>query len=287
MNKNYRYKLRKGSKKEVCPNCRKKTFTPYISVINDEIANIEKYGICDRKNNCAYIMYPPSKESDYVQWVQPEPKPFKRVEPDFIPRGTVESTFKNFEQNIFMQFLRKTFGSNKAIELQSDYNIGTAKQNGTIFFQQDKEGRFRTGKVMYYGLDGRRLKDRNSWYLHKRVNPDFELQQVFFGEHLVSDEKPIALCESEKTAILMSMFKPDMTWLAAGGSNMLNIQRLSRLPRVDYVYADEGCFNLWERAVKSIFPNAKMDMRVEKAYMNGIIEAGDDILDLEMIERSL
>lgn len=287
MNKNYRYQLRKGSKKEVCPNCKKKTFTPYVSVATGEVANILKYGYCDRINNCAYIMYPPSEESDYVQWVQPEPKPFKPIEPDFIPRGTVESTFKNFEQNIFMQFLRKRFGSDKAIKLQSDYNIGTAKQNGTIFFQQDKEGRFRTGKVMYYGLDGRRLKDRNSWYLHKRVNPDFELQQVFFGEHLVSDEKPIALCESEKTAILMSSLMSDYTWLAAGGSQMLNIQRLSRLPRVDYVYADQGCFNLWERAVKSIFPNAKMDMRVEKAYMNGIIEAGDDILDLEMIERSL
>ena len=40
--KNFRYKLRKGSKKEFCPNCRKKTFTPYISVINDEIANIDE-----------------------------------------------------------------------------------------------------------------------------------------------------------------------------------------------------------------------------------------------------
>ena len=283
----YNWQLQKGSKHTLCPNCRRKTFKLYVSVKDGKTLAGENYGRCERINSCSYLMYPPSDESQYEQWVQPDPQPIETIEPDFIPRGTVESTFKNFEQNIFMQFLRKTFGSDKAIELQSDYNIGTAKGNGTIFWQQDKEGRFRTGKVMYYGQDGRRLKNKNSWYLHKRVNPDFELQQVFFGEHLVSDEKPIALCESEKTAILMSMFKPDMTWLAAGGSQMLNIQRLSRLPRVDYVYADQGCFNLWERAVKSIFPNAKMDMRVEKAYMNGIIESGDDILDLEMIERSL
>ncbi len=285
MNKKYRYELRKGSKKELCPNCRKKTFTPYVSVATGEVANVEKFGICDRINNCAYLMYPPSDESQYEEWIQPDPQTFTPVEPDFIPRGTVESTFRNFHENVFVQFLRKTFGADKAIELQEDYNIGTAKNNGTIFWQQDKDGKFRTGKVMYYGADGRRLKNKNSWYLHKRVKPDFELQQVFFGEHLINEDKPVALCESEKTAILMSVWMPKYTWLASGGSNMLNDFRLSRLPRLDYVSPDNGQFEDWRKRTKHF--NPEMDITVDRAVREGVIEEGADVLDLWMVKKQL
>lgn len=281
----YNWQLQKGSKHTLCPNCRRKTFKLYVSVKDGKTPAGEKYGRCERINNCAYIMYPPSDESQYEQWVQPDPQPIETIEPDFIPRGTVESTFKNFEQNIFMQFLRKTFGSDKAIELQSDYNIGTAKGNGTIFWQQDKEGRFRTGKVMYYGRDGRRLKNKNSWYLHKRVKPDFQLEQVFFGEHLMEENKPIALCESEKTAILMSVWMPEYIWLASGGSQMLNDFRLSRLPRLDLVSPDNGQFEDWRRRTKHFNPD--MDVTVDRAVREGIIEEGADVLDLWMVKKEL
>ncbi len=281
----YNWQLQKGSKHTLCPNCRRKTFKLYVSVKDGKTPAGENYGRCERINSCSYLMYPPSDESQYEQWVQPDPQPIETIEPDFIPRGTVESTFKNFEQNIFMQFLRKTFGSDKAIELQSDYNIGTAKGNGTIFWQQDKEGRFRTGKVMYYGRDGRRLKNKNSWYLHKRVKPDFQLEQVFFGEHLMEENKPIALCESEKTAILMSVWMPEYIWLASGGSQMLNDFRLSRLPRLDLVSPDNGQFEDWRRRTKHFNPD--MDVTVDRAVREGIIEEGADVLDLWMVKKEL
>ena len=281
--KNFRYKLRKGSKKELCPNCKKKTFTPYISVVNGEIANIEKYGICDRKNNCAYLMYPPSEESDYVQWVQPEPKPFERIEPDFIPRGTMERTFRNYEQNVFVQYLRKMFGADKTLDLISDYNIGTAKGGGAIFWQVDRNNNVRTGKVMYYGSNGKRLKDKNSWYLHNRVKPDFQLEQVFFGESLIDKDKPLAMAESEKTAVMMSVYMPEYTWIAAGGSQMLNTFRLSRLPRLDLVCADNGQFEEWKERTKHFNPS--MDITVDGAVNEGLIEEGSDILDLWLIKE--
>ena len=281
--KNYKYELQKGSKHILCPNCRRKTFKPYVEVGTNNIANAERYGRCERINSCGLLMYPPSEESDYVQWVQPEPKPFERIEPDFIPRGTVENTFKNFEQNVFMQYLRKMFGATKALELQSMYNIGTAKQNGTIFWQQDLQGNFRTGKVMYYGSNGKRLKDRNSWYLHNRVKPNFQLEQVFFGEHLVDKDKPIAMAESEKTAVMMSVYMPEYTWIAAGGSQMLNAFRLSRLPRLDLVCADNGQFEEWKERTKHF--DRKMDVTVDKAVSEGLIEEGADILDLWLVKE--
>ena len=74
---------------------------------------------------------------------------------------------------------------------------------------------------------------------------------------------------------------PEYTWVASGGSEMLNLKRLNELPRLDYVYPDQSpeLFKKWEKQT-SIFTNRQMDVSVEKAYKDGIVEAGADILDL-------
>lgn len=50
---------------------------------------------------------------------------------------------------------------------------------------------------------------------------DFENKLCFFGEHLLAGElnKPIAIVESEKTAIICDICMPDYIWLATGGKN--------------------------------------------------------------------
>ena len=43
------------------------------------------------------------------------------------------------------------------------------------------------------------------------------MEQCFFGEHLLVDtQKPVAIVESEKTAIMASVFLDDFIWLASG-----------------------------------------------------------------------
>jgi len=220
-------------------------------------------------------------------WVAPVyvPKPIK---PDFIPKEMIEASFNKFRENTFFMWLVRLFGQDVALDLQSKYNIGTAKNNGTIFFQQDSEGKFRTGKVMYYQPNGKRNKNRNSWYVHRAIKEDFELVQVFFGEHLIKEnpDKPVALVESEKTAILMSVFEPEYTWLASGGANMLNSYRLLRLPRLDLVSPDEGEFDNWKDRTESFF-DRQMDGRVERAFREGKVSKGADILDLILIEKGM
>jgi hypothetical protein len=49
--------------------------------------------------------------------------------------------------------------------------------------------------------------------------PAFQLSQCLFGEHLLKDtETPVAIVESEKTAIIASCYYPEFIWLACGGS---------------------------------------------------------------------
>ena len=275
--KDYKYQLRKGSKKDVCPNCGKKTFVPYVDVNTNKEAG-QEFGKCERINSCAYIKYPKTERDE--NWTPPAPQPYIAPKPtEYISKEIVEKTFSDYRSNVFFQYLRKTFGDAVALQLREDYNIATAKNGGTIFWQQDNVGRFRTGKVMYYGENGKRLKDKLSWFVHKNIRPDFNFQQCFFGLHLVTAEKPVALCESEKTAVLMSIYEPKFTWVASGGSEMINVQRITELKRLDKVYPDGGQFEKWEQKTK-LFESRQMDISVDAAIANGLIPEGSDILDL-------
>jgi hypothetical protein len=275
----FKYSLQKGSKHVICPNCQKKTFKRYVDNITGEIAG-EMYGRCERINSCGYNRYPKLEaweKDDLNSWTPPAPQPPKPL--DYIPKDLVSATFNQYKTNVFYMWLVKLFGIDKADNLRTDYNIGTAKGGGTIFWQEDRNGNIRTGKVMYYHPNGKRIKERNSWFLHSRIKEDFNYRQCFFGLHLTTPDKPVALCESEKTAILMSVFMPEYTWVASGGSEMLNLQRLNELPRLDMVFPDNGQFEKWEQKTR-IFANRQMDLSVDRAVENGLISEGDDILDL-------
>lgn len=77
-----------------------------------------------------------------------------------------------------------------------EYRIGVTKAKETIFFQIDKDGRCRTGKVMKYNPEtGRRIKDEKTpskiTWVHSLLkqlgvlNQEWELTQCLFREHLL------------------------------------------------------------------------------------------------------
>ena len=282
---NYKYHLQRKGKKLICPNCGfKGKFVPYLNTDN-QIVDGTKYGRCERINTCGYILYP-EKTGDSEQYERGKNKVLPPIEtPSYIPPELVESTLCKFETNIFFLWLVKIFGDEVAKLLQVRYNIGTAKGGGTIFWQQDKAGNYRTGKVMYYTTNGKRDKNHNSWYLHNKVSENYVLKQVFFGEHLITTGSSIALCESEKTAIVMSVFNPELIWLAAGGSEMLNAYRLTRIPSLSIVYPDNGMRDKW--TAKTNFLNPLIDNSVDAAVVSGELPAGSDILDLMLLTNRL
>ena len=82
------------------------------------------------------------------------------------------------------------------------------------------------------------------------------------------------------------MFEPKYTWLAAGGSEMLNAYRLDRLPRLDLVCPDNGQFEKWKEKTK-MFIGRQMDITVNRAVKEGLLNKGADIADLKLIEREM
>ena len=276
--KQYKYELMKGSRRYICPKCQKKEFKVYVKTGTNIVVDETKYGRCNRQDACRYHLYPKLGKDDInsSRYVPPAPEEIKPL--DFVSKDLMQATFNKFKSNTFFMYLVKLFGIEKAYQLQEAYNIGTAKGGGVVFWQQDREQNIRTAKVMYYNSNGKRNKDRMSWFVHKKIREDFNYRQCFFGLHLTTPDKPVALCESEKTAIIMSVFEPGYTWIASGGSEMISDERLFELPRLDKVFADNGQFEKWERKTRAFEP--EMDISVDEAVEDGILKDGDDILDL-------
>jgi hypothetical protein len=142
------------------------------------------------------------------------------------------------------------------------YLVGTYQDGLTVFWQIDGRGRIRTGKIMRYDAqnghrqivrtwtdkDGEKHELKVDW-MHGKIKKDFNLTQIFFGEHLLPKfpNKPVAIVESEKTAILGSLCFPEFIWLSIGSKQSLKTERLQRLDnRQIILYPDADGFDRWQ-----------------------------------------
>lgn len=270
-----------GSKKFICPNCKHRTFKPYVlnDGTNSVIIDASLYGYCDRKNNCGYHVYPKGKHTakDFVP-VQPA-----KVEPDYIPIQIVNDTVKCFERQTLYTYLLTKFDKVALDEAFKKYKVGTCRNGGTIFWQIDIEGRAHTGKMMQYLHNGHRNKlDFGTWahkasLIKKELHKDtYTLQQCLFGEHLIKDGCKVAIVESEKTAVCMSIIKPEYIWLATGGCCNVQGYKFRHLieKHCDITFfPDKGMVKEWANKAGNI---GNFDFFVEKE--DSLLQ-GDDIWD--------
>jgi hypothetical protein len=169
----------------------------------------------------------------------------------------LDATLTNYHNNNFALILLKLFGESEAVKLLTKYEIGTSKKwhGANIFWQIDANGIVRTGKIMLYDIETnkrvKKLFDHISW-VHKDILTDTqELKQCFFGEHLINQfkDKPIAIVESEKSAIICSYFLPEYNWLSAGNINGLSIDKFKVLQgRKVILFPDlNKGFEIWQQ----------------------------------------
>lgn len=176
-----------------------------------------------------------------------------------IPKWIYTASLKNYSQNNFYHFLVSVFGDSKTKQIIKEYPFGTSKykQSATVFWQIDQAGKIRAGKVMLYNkLTGKRIKNIDypiNWVQHLTKIENYEMEQCFFGEHLLTTKKPVAIVESEKTAIIASVYFPKYTWLAVGGLNNLSANRCKVLKgRTVLLYPDLKAYHEWEEKAHKI-----------------------------------
>lgn len=275
--KSYKWQLRKGSKKEICPNCGRKRFVPYVlSSDGVTLAGFE-FGRCDREQNCGYQRYPNGERYMVAEPVKIQPRERLEYASDDLHISTDSSLF---------EWAVGLLGLNDAVLAWSDYNVGCIGGR-VIWWQIDREGIVRTGKVMAYRSDGHRDKSDQwgvTWaHKHPQLKSLFrgeDLQQCLFGEHLLASNsnKPVALVESEKTAVLMSRFMPEYVWLATGGSQGIKSnERLAPLiGRKVFLIPDNGQYYAWKRAAElygwNIWDGLERDTPFEGADILDILE---------------
>lgn len=114
------------------------------------------------------------------------------------------------------------------------YRLGADRKGRVIFWQIDRDERICDGKVMAYGPDCHRLKEKEhapTWVsalLAKRHGGKQEgdiVRHCLFGLHLLNSRNawltgqtlPVAVVEAEKTAVILSAYYPQYVWLATGG----------------------------------------------------------------------
>ena len=289
--KKYRYSLDKSNKKYICPECERKTFVLYIDNHTGSPLH-STVGKCDRADNCGYH-YPPKQyftdnriSFDSKKGHVPHQKPLPKPQPSFIDIELLKKSLSNYEKNQFVQWLVGIVGEKRASEAIGRYFVGTAQNGGTCFWQIDRQGRIRTGKIIVYDKEGHRRKDITPpvQWVHKALKlPDFNLSQCLFGEHLLHDAtKKVAIVESEKTAIIASTYLPDMIWLACGGCGNLSLKLCESLKgRKVILYPDTGKFNEWNEKAKALSAmcNVSVSSLIEVKAADEERKAGFDIAD--------
>jgi len=253
-----------------CPACQKKekTFTLYIDTeTGQHIAN--DVGKCCRETNCGYHYTPKQYFTDnniQSEFRKVTNKNYASIQKtvikntSYIDYSLFEASLDNYENNTFIEYLVSLFGIETTIQLISKYYIGTSKYwNGaTIFWQIDTENNVRTGKIMLYNpATGKRIKQpfNHIQWVHSIISKnDFNLQQCLFGEHLITqNNKPIAIVESEKTAIIASVYLPQFNWLATGSLSNLNFEKLKILKDHHItLFPDLNGFEKWSKKAKEM-----------------------------------
>ena len=275
----HHFKYSLGTYREVgkvkCPFCGKREFVRLIETDTRRI--LDGYGRCDRDTcpsrgqSSSGVVYP-GKDIDTSKFAVIEQK---TVDPVYYDRQTVSNYTLYKYNNGLSRFLQPKFKKSVLTKVFKDYCIGSI-DGGIIFWQVDEQYRIHRGKIMWYNPDGHRTKIQNPdgsqrgkikmMWQYLRRDRDVEPEMCYFGQHLISlyPDKPVALVESEKTAIIASLVMPDFNWIATLSINNFQSHRLGFLKGFGnyvIVFPDRDGFNMWKdktAAIQELMPDLKI-----------------------------
>lgn len=209
--------------------------------------------------------------------------------PGNIPAHVFERSLEGYDKCTFIDFMRNRFGSELTSNMIKSYKLGTVTktnfgkrgeymEGAVIFWQIDQAGQIRSGKAMKYDPHtGKRIKTPGAInWVHNFTYNQFNLNQCFFGEHLLTPAKPVLIVESEKTALICSVYLSNFTAIASGSLANLNATKCKVLKGYQVALIPDGNgAELWASKASTI----------HEIQTAGIIDLhyespGDDIADI-------
>jgi hypothetical protein len=153
------------------------------------------------------------------------------------------------------EFLKIHFSKDEVFKATQDYLITGTNcfwNNSTVFWQIDNKEQIHAGKIMQYDrFTGKRIKEpynHINWIHIANNELNFNLKQCLFGLHRVTEDyqKTIAIVESEKTAIIMSILLPHYIWIATGSKGNFKLEMLKPIKKRNIVaFPDKGEYINW------------------------------------------
>lgn len=212
---------------------------------------------------------------------------------------TQETRRNHFIMGLKNQF---NFSEEQLDEVVSNYHlVNLTTWNGAVGFPYiDIDGNFRQLKSMDFDqYTCKRIKDPQSRirYIGKKLIADAnaKLSCCFFGEHLLIQypNKPIAIVESEKTAVVASVYYPEFVWLATGGKNGCKWKEkqiskpLTNIDRQVFLFPDLNAIQDWRKAkyeIENYSGYTQIELIDLKKFSDGsvskeAIEKGYDLAD--------
>jgi hypothetical protein len=269
------------SSKVRCSQCgTKKSLTLFVNLESGEVFPPE-FGVCDRAQKCGYSRWPgTNSQQELIKYVPEPPRPF-----DYLDMAEVDKRMSNKGKNHFFEFLKGLIGKDGLEKVKERYKLGTSLSHpGYVSFPQiDELGRLRQiQEVLYDRETGKRIKDKGSqrWAIEKWQYPDLNLQQCYGGLRLIKgNDKPIAIVEAAKTAIICSHFIPSYNWVSTTSLGMLNNERCKPLRgRHLVLFPDVGAEPIWQKKARHI--KGMRSIQVSDYLSKHSMIIGEDIADL-------
>ena len=249
-------------KAEVCP-CGKSNKDGKFATFK----GFQDKGYC---HSCDKTFFPET-EYKFEPYKAPE-----QIEVDLINTTNLTNSLTNYDKNNFTVFLKNTFGKYIAGDIIAKYYLGTYKDK-VIFWQIDEDSNIRTGKLMQYNSETGKRNGNPSW-VHNYVKQDYKT--CLFGLHLINNNKPVAIVESEKTASIMSYINPYYNWLATGGISNISNAKLDILKGRDItLYPDHDAYDQWKIKADKTGLKYKISKDCEEWYSDNLIKYKEDIAD--------
>jgi hypothetical protein len=269
-------KYRGTKSRHTCPECNSRhCFVRYVGDDGNYLS--ETVGRCNRESKCGYHYKPKQFFADNPQNKNADFKKSKKrgnsnygfadrktsaiveiktqnPQFDFIAPEHLKATLRNYDRNNFVQFLFDLFPdcSEEIQNVLKMYFVGTY-EDYTCFPQIDRMNRVCKAKLVRFNrANGKRLKsefDTSSLKTKLKLKADFNYKQIFFGEHLLLKypNRPVAIVEAEKTAIIASLCFPEFVWLGSNSKTWLKSERLQRFgTRQVILYPDADGFDQWQ-----------------------------------------
>lgn len=168
------------------------------------------------------------------------------------------------------------------------YRIGGSKYGkdyfnsfcGTAFPYINREGVCYSFKLVVYNPDTGKSKSNEG----KRygIMTKGGCAPCFFGEHLLQlrPDAPVEIVESEKTALMAAIYYPDKIWLACGGLEQLNENKIKTLKgRKIILCPDRDGYAKWREFAKKLF-SLGYEVAITEVLHKNPGGVKDDICDL-------